>query len=369
MTASVGPSVVVDARMIASSGIGTYIRNTLPRIIAARPDWRFTILGDKSRLANAGIATLSNVATHESRAPVYSLREQLTFATPSLRKADLFWAPHYNVPLAATRRLVVTVHDIMHLTLPEYGRRWAHRRYASMMYSATRRRAAAVICDSEFTRSELTRVVGDHGSMHVVHLGVDATWFSAGGSPDAHSADRPYVVFVGLGKPHKNLVGLLEAFATIRDRIPHDLLILGANRDALRTSDRRIDAAAAALSGRLRFADQLELSSLQQLVARADALVQPSFCEGFGLPPLEAMAAGTPCLVSQIPPLLEVCGDAASYCDPHDTRDIAQKLFELLGDASLQNELRRRGRERARAFTWDRTAARTLAVFEHVLSS
>lgn len=363
------PSIVVDARMLGSSGIGTYVRNTLPRIVAARSGWRFTLIGERRRLELAGFTTLPGVEINESVAPVYSLREQLALAAPSVRNADLFWAPHYNVPLIPPRRLVVTVHDVMHLTLPEYARRWAHRGYASMMYSAARRRAAAMICDSEFTRSELKRVVGDHPFVQVVHLGVDPTWFAVERVASEQASSRPYIVFVGLGKPHKNLVGLLRAFAMVRDRVPHDLLILGANRQGLRTSDRRIDDAAAPLGDRLRFVDQLELSSLQRCVAGADVLVQPSFCEGFGLPPLEAMAAGTPCLVSRIPPLLEVCAHAASYCDPSDPRDIAGRLHELLVDAQLRRELRCAGRERARAFTWDRTAERTLAVFDQVLAS
>jgi len=162
---------------------------------------------------------------------------------------------------------------------------------------------------------------------------------------------------------------LLQAFAMIRERVSHDLVIVGSQRGALRTSDRRIDAAAAALNGRVRFAEHLELSSLQQCVAGAEVLVQPSLCEGFGLPPLEAMAAGTPCLASRIEPLVEVCGDAAAYCDPRDPADIARRLLELLENRQARQELSSRGRERARAFSWDRSATETLAVFEQVLSS
>jgi glycosyltransferase involved in cell wall biosynthesis len=123
------------------------------------------------------------------------------------------------------------------------------------------------------------------------------------------------------------------------------------------------------LNGRVRFTDHLELSALQQLVTGADILVQPSLYEGFGLPPLEAMAAGTPCLASKIDPLVEVCGDAVAYCDPRDPADIARRLMELLESQEARQQLRSRGRERARAFSWDRSAAETLAVFEQVLSS
>ncbi|HWJ12313.1 MAG TPA: glycosyltransferase family 1 protein [Gemmatimonadaceae bacterium] len=361
------PSIVVDARLIASSGIGTYLRNTLSRIIQARPTWHFTLLGDRERLADVVSSDNSEIRVADS--PVYSLREQLTFARLDLRRADLFWAPHYNVPLAPTRRLVVTVHDVMHLTLPEYRNHWLRRQYATTMYTVVRRRGSAVICVSDFTRRELERVVGAGPATHVVHNGVHPSWFDVSRRADTSAPARPYIVFVGLAKPHKNLVGLLQAFAMIRERVSHDLVIVGSQRGALRTSDRRIDAAAAALNGRVRFAEHLELSSLQQCVAGAEVLVQPSLCEGFGLPPLEAMAAGTPCLASRIEPLVEVCGDAAAYCDPRDPADIARRLLELLENRQARQELSSRGRERARAFSWDRSATETLAVFEQVLSS
>jgi glycosyltransferase involved in cell wall biosynthesis len=360
------PSIVVDARMIAASGIGTCLRNALPRIIRQRPTWRFTVLGNRQRLADLELS--ENAVIRDADAPVYSVREQLAFARFDLRRADLFWAPHYNIPIAPTRRLVVTVHDIMHLTLPEYRNRWLRRRYATTMYAAVRRRAAAVICDSAFTRREFERIVGTGPATHVVHNGVHPSWFGVPHVVTAAST-RPYVVFVGLAKPHKNLVGLLQAFALIRHRVPHDLVIVGSRRDGLRTTDQRIDAAAAPLNGRVRFTEHLDFATLQRYVAGADVLVQPSFYEGFGLPPLEAMAAGTPCLASRIDPLVEVCGDAACYCDPGDPSDIARRLLELLENPAAREQLRSRGRERARAFSWDRSAAETLAIFEQVLSS
>jgi glycosyltransferase involved in cell wall biosynthesis len=362
------PSIVVDARMIASSGIGTYLRNTLPRIVQARPSWRFTLLGDRDRLGEVGSA--DNVEVRKAGAPLYSLREQLAFARLDLRRADLFWAPHYNIPLTSTTRLVVTVHDIMHLALPEYRNRWLHRTYATTMYTAVHRRASAIICGSNFTRRELERVLGRDGgrATHVVHYGVATSWFDAAPSARPMTPARPYIVFVGLAKPHKNLVALLRAFATIQNRIPHRLVIVGSQRDTLRTSDRRVDEAAAP-SGRVEFAEYLELPALQELVAGADVLVQPSLYEGFGLPPLEAMAAGTPCLASNIEPLVEVCGDAAAYCDPRDVGDIAERLLELLQSQEMRQELRARGRERARAFSWDRCATETLRVFEQALAS
>lgn len=367
MTRGANPSIVVDARMIASSGIGTCLRNSLSRIVQARPEWRFTLLGDRERLTNLDLRESCEIK--HANAPVYSLTEQVAFARLDLRRADLFWAPHYNIPLVPMRRLVVTVHDVMHLTQPEYRNRWLRRGYATTMYAAVRRRASAIICDSDFTRREFARVVGTGPTTHVVHNGVHPSWFDSSRVDQRAVSTRPYIVFVGLAKPHKNLVGLLRAFAMIHDRVPHDLVIVGSRRDALRTSDRRIEEASAALGGRVRFTEHLELSALQQCVGHADVLVQPSLCEGFGLPPLEAMAAGTPCLVSRIDPLVEVCGDAVRYCDPNDPTDIARRLLELLESPEARQQLSARGPERARAFSWDESATATLAVFEQVLSS
>jgi glycosyltransferase involved in cell wall biosynthesis len=117
------------------------------------------------------------------------------------------------------------------------------------------------------------------------------------------------------------------------------------------------------------FLGPVSASDLYMLYRRAEAFVYPSLYEGFGLPPLEAMAAGTPCLVSKIDPLVEVGGDAVGYCDPRDPGDIARRLLELLESREARQDLSARGRERARAFSWDRSATETLAIFEQVLSS
>lgn len=354
---------MVDARMIDASGIGTYLRNTLSRVVARRADWRFTLIGSTSALRRDDLADGDNIQVIKSRAPIYGAREQIVFARLARAPADLFWSPHYNIPLAASAPIVATIHDVMHLSLPEYAG-FARRAYSRTMFGALRRNAAAIICVSEFTRRELSRFIGETTQTTVVPNGVDDTWRSV----ERPVADRPYIVFVGLAKPHKNLRTLLCAFETVSDRIPHDLVIVTPRVDGLRTSDDGPLARAAALAPRVRVRENLSLSELQACVAGADFLVQPSTYEGFGLPPLEAMAAGTPCLVARIGALEEVCADAAEYCDPHDASDVADKIVHLAKDAAGRDALRRRGRERAGAYSWDRTADQTIAVFENVLT-
>src|SRR5215217_6418003 len=171
------PHIVADARMLGASGIGTYLRNMLPRVVAVRPDWRFTVLGSPTELASVGLDPRANLEIHEVRAPIYSVYEQLELPRHVPSNGAVFWSPHYNIPLATSARLVVTIQDVMHLVLPEYTRTWIRRRYARGMFDMVRRRAAAVICGSEFTRGELTRIVGECARMSVASNGVEEGWF------------------------------------------------------------------------------------------------------------------------------------------------------------------------------------------------
>jgi len=142
----------------------------------------------------------------------------------------------------------------------------------------------------------------------------------------------------------------------VRDRIPHDLLIVG-QREGFITPDEAVGAKALELGNRVHFTGHVDNATLQQCYAHADALVFPSLYEGFGLPPLEAMACGCPAAVSRAASLPEVCGDAALYFDPHNESDIAEKIERIVSDVELRSELVARGKERAHSFRWQDTAA------------
>jgi glycosyltransferase involved in cell wall biosynthesis len=240
--------------------------------------------------------------------------------------------------------------------------RWPlHKRVAVHAWlAAIRRRARRVICASEFTRGEAIRLGRlDAGKISVVPLGVDPDW--AAGARPRPPGSAPYLLFIGLVKPHKNLRGLLVAFEAIAAMIPHRLIVVGRH-----TGLRGVDAGALALARRLaprvELVDSVSRAQLADLVSGADLLVQPSLYEGYGLPPLEAMAAGTPVLAAHAGALPEVCGDAALYCDPGSTADIARRIREALGDAPLRARLRERGLRRARGLTWRACAEATADV-------
>jgi len=212
------------------------------------------------------------------------------------------------------------------------------------------------MCVSEFTRQEAIRIAGmDRARMDVIPLGVDRAWTPR--APTMNSG-TPYVIFVGLVKAHKNLLGLLRAFESIAHVVPHRLVVVGRHSGLREVDDAAIDLARR-LSPRVELRADVAQRELVELVAGADLLVKPSFYEGFGLPPLEAMAAGTPVLASRAGAIPEVCGDAARYCDPHSSADIARQMVEILGDCALRTKMLELGLVRAKAFTWERCAQAT----------
>lgn len=352
--------ITIDARWLDTSGMGTYLRNILPGVVAAFPEKEFCLLGDKTALSTLDVANRSNVRLVVAKASMYSLAEQLELARKIPKETRLFWATHYNIPLLYRGKMLVTVYDLFHLAMPDLVGGLHKRLYAKIMFGALRRRAAAVITISRFSKNELIRFTGESAQpIYPIHLGVADAWFHI--PPSARSYPNKYILYVGNVKPHKNLSALVKAFGSICDKIPHDLVIVG-KKEGFITGDEVVAKEAERLGGRVQFTGYVGDEKLRQYFAHAEALVFPSLYEGFGLPPLEAMAAGCPVLVSTAASLPEICGDAAVYCDPYRPEDIASKLLGLLMDGELREELRRKGYERARTFTWDRCVSQTCDV-------
>lgn len=350
--------LVIDARMLEHSGIGTYLTHVLPGVLTRCAELNPVVLTLPGLLPRA--AALAPAATTVLPWAAIPLSLDERQSPPIATAGDLWWAPHFNAPLNSRLPLVATLHDL--LPLADVGGRWPlqQRLAVRAWLAAIRRRARHVICVSEFTRSEAIRLGNlDAARISVVPLGVDSDW-TAAVKPRAPGA-APYLLFVGLVKPHKNLRGLLSAFEAIASTIPHDLVVVGRH-----TGLRGVDDAALTQAGRLaprvRVLESVSRSRLVELMTGADLLVQPSLYEGFGLPPLEAMAAGTPVVAARAGALPEVCGDAALYCDPSSAADIGRAIVEALRDTSLRTRLRERGRERARRYTWSACAAATAAI-------
>ena len=357
--------LVIDARLAGHSGIGTYLREMLPRVVPPLAAWQPVILAPS---AQAG--ALARQIGPEARIRPWDVVPlsvaDLVRTPPDTGPRDLLWTPHFNVPLRRAGALAVTLHDILPVTAPALVGRGRALPVRAWLH-AIRSRARVVFCVSDFTRREVLRHCAlDPARLHVTALGVDPAWLAAGAAAPAAEAGPPTMIFVGLLKPHKNVLRLLKAFAQVRDRIPHRLVLVARHRD-VRSIDRAALSLAQAMPDRVELVQDLPVAALVARVAQAQFAVQPSLHEGFGLPALEAMAAGVPVLAGRAGALPEVCGDAALYCDPASEEDIARGLVALAGDAPLRARLARDGRERAKTFSWDACAAATAQALDAAL--
>jgi glycosyltransferase involved in cell wall biosynthesis len=355
------PLITIDARMFRASGIGTYLRALLPRTVALLPEARFCLLGDRRALEAESFTGDARVECRELAAGVYSPGEQVSMPRVAPAETSVFWSPNVNVPLVHPGRLLVTVHDAFYFDPPAGVRtRLDKRVYLGVLTQVLRRKASAVLCVSEFTRGALERVGPWRCPLRVVPSGIEPDWFSipSGERPRA----KPYLLYLGNLKAHKNLPRTLVAFARIAARVPHDFVLIGAGNPAPLAAmlDPRI-------ASRVHFLGSLDDAAVKRHVAHASGLVLASLYEGFGLPPLEAMALGVPVLVARAGSLPEVCGDAAIYCDPYSVDAIAEGLERLLRDTALRARLSREGPLHARRFVWEDSARGTAEVISGLL--
>jgi glycosyltransferase involved in cell wall biosynthesis len=294
--------------------------------------------------------------------PIHTVREQFDARRIIPRDTTLYWSPHFNIPLAWRGPLAVTIHDVAALVLSDMS--LLRQAYARVMFAAVRRRASVVLFDSEFTRAEFHARVGAPHLALTARLGVGERWFRLAAEQPADAT--PYLLFIGNVKPHKNLGRLLEAFERVSPRIPHRLVIVG-RLEGMRTVDSTIAARTARLGERVIVTGYVEPARLQRYVAECDALVLPSLYEGFGLPPLEALASGRAVAVSRAASLPEVCGAVAEYFDPLDVGSIADALERVATRPPDTPDQRKRRRAWACSFSWEACADVTAAGLQRAL--
>lgn len=283
---------------------------------------------------------------------------------------DLLWSPCGVGPLV-TKNQVLTIHDIAYLEHPE----WFNRKFVSwyrFLVPSLVRRVRRVIAVSEFTKARLVEVTKvSPKKITVIHNGVDVCFQPRSREEvkkvikDLGIPSSDYVLTLGTLEPRKNLHRLLKAWGNIHNEMPSDvwLVVVGAKGKQLVFQDISFDM----LPPKVYLTGYVPDDYLPALYSGAIAFAYVSVYEGFGLPPLEAMASGCPVIVSNVASLPEVCGDAALYCNPYDVNDIAEKMLRLAMDGKLRKELRDKGFERARQFSWEKAAKEHMKVFEEVL--
>ena len=365
--------VAIDARKLHDFGIGTYIRNLLRHLARIDRDSEYVLLCQEPDL---GVASQlgPNFRTVLEPSPNYSLREQIHVPWVLHReKPDVFHAPHYVLPPATPCRSVVTIHDCIHLMFPQYLRNRAAYLYARASMWSSSHQAHRILTVSEASKRDIIHFFSVPPEKVVVVYNAIEERFSKTPSEDAiarvrerYQLNHPFVLYVGNIKPHKNLVRLIEAFAELRRRGFDELklLIIGDEISKLPALRRAVHSHK--LHKHVRFLGYLEDETLASLYRLASVFVFPSLYEGFGLPPLEAMASGTPVVTSNVSSMPEVTGDAAVLVDPYSVDSIVEGIARVLKDPALSADLRRKGIARAREFSWDRSVQRTRELYQEV---
>jgi glycosyltransferase involved in cell wall biosynthesis len=316
-------TLAVDARWLGPHGIGRFAKEVI------------------ARLPNPNTVRLSLPPLHPLDPLELSTRLWL-------ERPTLFFSPGFNPPISSPCPFVFTIHDLIHLHVSGESSRFKRAYYWFVVRPAAHR-ARFVLTDSEYSRQQILEWSGlSPDRVRVVWCGVDATFSPAG---DVYDPGFPYLFTVVNDKSHKNLSGLLEAFA--KSGLARELkLLVNCKADVWAAR-----VAELGLTDSVVFQGMIPDVILPSFYRGATAFVFPSLYEGFGLPPLEAMACGVPVLSSNRTSIPEVIGDAGVLIDPEDLEVFADELRRIVSDSDLRQRLRQSGPARAQLYTWDRTGA------------
>ncbi len=353
----------IDARKLHDFGIGTYIQNILRQLARLDHEWEYVLLcrpKERDWFADLG----PNFRPVVVGAAPYSISEQLSVPWRLLReRVDLFHSPHYVLPPLVRCPSVVTIHDCIHLMFPQYLPNRLALVYARvfMWWAATR--SAKVLTVSEASKHDILRFFRvPERKVIVIPNAIDERFGMPPPDEEVYrikerfQLHEPFVLYAGNVKPHKNLERVIEALAQLHANGFDQLKLLIIGNDISKYATLRRAVHTHNLHRFVRFFGFVPDQTLAILYRLASVFVFPSLYEGFGLPPLEAMASGTPVVTSNVSALPEVVGEAAVLVDPHDSHAIAEGIAHVLFDPQLRTTLRQRGLERAATFSWETAA-------------
>jgi len=329
-------NILYDERWIGNHGIGRFAYELRTRLHA-----------------------MSSFRRH--RKPWHPLDPFLLAAELWTTQPDLFFSPGYNSPVGWPGKFIFTLHDLNHLSVTDNSNALKRAYYRHVIRPACHK-AAFVLTVSEYSRGEIAHWATIYEEKIInVGNGVGAPFGATGRT---YNPGYPYLLYVGSRKPHKNLPRLLEAYALSGTSIELRLVLSG-RPDPVTVA--RIDQLH--LRGRVIFLPLDSTEALAEAYRGASGFLFPSLYEGFGLPPLEAMACGVPVLTSNVCSLPEVVGHAAVLVNPLDVEDIAQGIRQIALDFELGARLRQCGIQQAKKFSWEETAKRTANAISMALGS
>jgi len=370
--------IAIDIRRMSEFGVGTYIRNvvrTLGRIDHENP---YFLIGPPAKLQEIGPlpGNFNNIPLLASERSLQGVREFR--GTLKRLRCDLVHIPNlFSIPRALPCPYVMTVHDMLeHMTRPRSGL------WESVYFQFTKRAlsgAARIFAVSNFTRNEIEKLFNIPSKrIEVVYNAIDERFLHG----HASAADRemiaqryqvtyPFLLYAGRISPHKNVVRMIEAFSALKTELEKDqaypdlkLIIIGD--DLSGNPDLRRTVIRSGVQNDVRFLGFIPIEVLRIFYDEAKIFVFPSLYEGFGLPPLEAMAHGTPVVTSNGSSLPEVVGNAAVLVNPENVFEIMRALHRVLMDKALRDRMKERSYRQAARFSWETSVRRVLDVYGQV---
>ncbi len=360
------------------TGTGRYLQALLTHLPIVAPEHSYWVVvpGSAALPPLPDAVRVQRVACGSGHLAKIWFEQNLYPAICKALKADVAHVPHWGPPLSSPAPLVVTVHDVIPLVLPAYRGGWRVRAYTALARAAARG-AGMVLADSNASRRDILTHIGlPEERVRTVYLAAGAEYSSrVDPGDDAARAryDLPeaYVLYLGGFDTRKNVDALLAAWTWVGGAIgeSYPLVLAGAlpKPNGRLFADYRARTQELDIADSVRFVGAIAEADKPALYRGAAAFVYPSAYEGFGLPPLEAMACGTPVVTTENGSIGEIVGDAAFLIDPNDTRAFGAGIITTVIEPSVSDHLRVRGLERARRFTWEDTARRTAEAYAAVV--
>jgi glycosyltransferase involved in cell wall biosynthesis len=369
--------IVIDIRYVRDFGVGTYIRNLIRALAVVDRENHYVLASSTAEVPDlAGLPSNFEIAAYHTPKRKFWDSVAYGFFLRSLAP-DLVHVPLNETPVWMPHPYVVTIHDMSSFL---YGSASGARdSYRLWRFRRGLLRADRILAVSEATKRDVTNLLTIPGErIQTIYGAPDPRFFLSVHEPgyqaekqrllERYQIEYPFVLYAGRIRPHKNVPRLIEAFAVVRNELAshpvyHDLRLIIIGDEISRNADVRRAVVQTRNQQAVRFLGFVPFDTLRFFYSAASVFAFPSLYEGFGLPPLEAMATGTPVVTSSLSSLPEVVGDAAMIVKPENVFDIARGLREVLLDERLRQRLVAAGYVQARRFDWRRTAEQVLEVY------
>ncbi|MCG3203801.1 MAG: D-inositol-3-phosphate glycosyltransferase [Elusimicrobia bacterium] len=367
----------VDTRPLRekqTSGIPMYVRSLLESlasidskneyILYCHKDFNTPLPGPNFRKRSGALTRFGNIWM-QTELPFWLKQDRV----------DVFWGTQHVLPVFMEKHIkgVLTVHDLVQYAFPDTMKMknlWINK----IIIPPSVHRADVIVAESNWTIADVKKFINPKNKiMKTVYLGVGPTFFSRDKETsrkkikEQYGIDAPFLLTVGTFEPRKNIAGLFRAFSLIADKIPHHLAVVG--QKGWKNKKITEEISGSRIKNRIHLLGFVPDDILPEAYSASDLFVFPSLYEGFGFPPLEAMACAVPVVASNVSSIPEVVGDAAMLVNPHDARSISEGILKVVSTPTLQKDLVERGLKQASLFTWKKTADEMLKIFEQVGNS